>query len=390
MTVQEIYINEQVVKGRVRGLTVDQYASADLFVQGVLWNCSARIEKNHVTGVLEPKGNCTEIGLIRYLMAAGISVQDIIREKEGKILQTIPFNSRRKRASTVLTLNKDSKARVFLKGAPEIVIEYCTSYYDGSGSQQELTEEVKNKILSEIVTASFAKKAYRTLMICAKDISQQEYEQLKADNNNFKAEQDREVLEQGLSIVGIFALQDPLRDEIKDSVRKCNIAGINVRMVTGDNLDTAKAIAIEAGIVSALEADLQYVCMEGKEFREMCGGMRKLEDPNDANLVKESIANMRNFKAIEKKLKVLARSTPEDKYMLVTGLKDLSAVVAVTGDGTNDAPALKKADVGFAMNSGTNVAKEASDIVLIDDNFASIITAVRWGRNIYTNVRKFL
>jgi len=161
-------------------------------------------------------------------------------------------------------------------------------------------------------------------------------------------------------------------------------------MVTGDNLDTAKAIAIEAGIVSALEADQQYVCMEGKEFRELCGGMRKLEDHNDANLLKESIANMRNFKTIEKKLKVLARSTPEDKYMLVTGLKDLQAVVAVTGDGTNDAPALKKADVGFAMNSGTNVAKEASDIVLIDDNFASIITAVRWGRNIYTNVRKFL
>jgi len=168
------------------------------------------------------------------------------------------------------------------------------------------------------------------------------------------------------------------------------MAGINVRMVTGDNLDTAKAIAIEAGIVSALEADLQYVCMEGKQFREMCGGMKKLEDPNDANLVKESIANMKNFKAIEKKLKVLARSTPEDKYMLVTGLKELQAVVAVTGDGTNDAPALKKADVGFAMNTGTNVAKEASDIVLIDDNFASIITAVRWGRNIYTNVRKFL
>lgn len=198
------------------------------------------------------------------------------------------------------------------------------------------------------------------------------------------------MLEKDLAIVGIFALQDPLRDEIKDSVIKCNIAGINVRMVTGDNLDTAKAIAIEAGIVSALEADLQYVCMEGKEFRELCGGMRKLEDPNDANLVKESVANMKNFKAIEKKLKVLARSTPEDKYMLVTGLKDLQAVVAVTGDGTNDAPALKKADVGFAMNSGTNVAKEASDIVLIDDNFASIITAVRWGRNIYTNVRKFL
>ena len=100
---------------------------------------------------------------------------------------------------------------------------------------------------------------------------------------------------------------------------------------------------------------------------------------------------MHNFKAIVSKLKVLARSTPEDKYMLVTGLKDLGAVVAVTGDGTNDAPALKKADVGFAMGiTGTEVAKEASDIILLDDNFASIITAVRWGRNIYSNVRKFL
>lgn len=175
-----------------------------------------------------------------------------------------------------------------------------------------------------------------------------------------------------------------------DSVIKCHNAGINIRMVTGDNLDTAKAIAIEAGIVSASEAEGKYVCMEGKQFRELCGGLKKLEDPNDANLVKESVADMRTFNVIQSKLKVLARSTPEDKYMLVTGLKDLNAVVAVTGDGTNDAPALKKADVGFAMNSGTNVAKEASDIVLIDDNFASIITAVRWGRNIYNNVRKFL
>jgi len=131
--------------------------------------------------------------------------------------------------------------------------------------------------------------------------------------------------------------------------------------------------------------------MEGKQFRELCGGLKKLEDPDDPNLLKESIADMRSFSIIQSKLKVLARSTPEDKYMLVTGLKDLNAVVAVTGDGTNDAPAMKKADVGFAMGiTGTEVAKEASDIILLDDNFASIITAIRWGRNIYTNVRKFL
>jgi P-type E1-E2 ATPase len=131
--------------------------------------------------------------------------------------------------------------------------------------------------------------------------------------------------------------------------------------------------------------------MEGKEFREMVGGLKRLEDPSNRNLLKEEIGNKATFRIIKDRLKVLARSTPEDKYMLVTGLKELNAVVAVTGDGTNDAPALKKADVGFAMGlTGTEVAKEASDIILLDDNFASILTAVKWGRNIYTNVRKFL
>ncbi len=162
-------------------------------------------------------------------------------------------------------------------------------------------------------------------------------------------------------------------------------------MVTGDNIDTAKAIAIEAGLVKAEDVDKQYVSMEGREFRELCGGLKKLEDPSNRNLLREEIGNKRVFREIASKLKVLARSTPEDKYMLVTGLKELNAVVAVTGDGTNDAPALKKADVGFAMGiTGTEVAKEASDIILLTDNFASILTAVRWGRNIYTNVRKFL
>ncbi len=241
------------------------------------------------------------------------------------------------------------------------------------------------------MTDSFAKKAYRTLLIAYNELSAQEYELLKSQNNNFHTEKDREVLERGLTVVGIYALLDPLRPEIVDSVQKCYKAGINIRMVTGDNIDTAKAIAIEAGLVKAEDVDKQYVSMEGREFRELCGGLKKLEDPSNRNLLREEIGNKRVFREIASKLKVLARSTPEDKYMLVTGLKELNAVVAVTGDGTNDAPALKKADVGFAMGiTGTEVAKEASDIILLTDNFASILTAVRWGRNIYTNVRKFL
>ncbi len=223
-------------------------------------------------------------------------------------------------------------------------------------------------------------------------MSQSEYESLKMANNGFKKEKDREVLEAGLCIAGIFALQDPLRPEIIESAIRCEAAGINIRMVTGDNIDTAKAIALEAGILKHCDKDKEYVCMEGRQFREEIGGLRKIEDPNDTTgRLREEIGNKAAFRAIAKTLKVLARSTPEDKYMLVTGLKELNKVVAVTGDGTNDAPALKKADVGFAMGiTGTDVAKEASDIILLDDNFASIITAVRWGRNIYTNVRKFL
>lgn len=132
--------------------------------------------------------------------------------------------------------------------------------------------------------------------------------------------------------------------------------------------------------------------MTGKEFREQCGGLIKIEDPNNQGYLNEEIRNKLMFKRIAAKLKVLARSTPEDKYMLVRGLQDIMGrVVAVTGDGTNDAPALKKADVGLSMGiTGTNVAKEASDIVLLDDNFGSIITAVKWGRNIFQNIRKFL
>ena len=200
-------------------------------------------------------------------------------------------------------------------------------------------------------------------------------------------------MESKLAVVGIFALADPLRPEIVESVRKCKSAGINIRMVTGDNIETAKAIAIEAGIVTKEEVDGKYVCMTGKEFREEVGEkLKEIEDPSRPDGRKrEEISNKKAFRDIASKLKVLARSTPEDKYMLVTGLKDENNVVAVTGDGTNDAPALKKADVGFAMGiTGTEVAKEASDIILLDDNFASIITAVKWGRNIYTNVRKFL
>jgi Ca2+ transporting ATPase len=168
-------------------------------------------------------------------------------------------------------------------------------------------------------------------------------------------------------------------------------------MVTGDNLITAKAIAKECGILSEELSNLPDTVMEGPAFYERMGGIicrncnKKSPCDCDRKDIKEGVKNLEAFKAIQKNLSVLARSRPEDKYLLVTGLKELGEVVAVTGDGTNDAPALKKADVGFAMGiTGTEIAKHAADIIIMDDNFASIVKACMWGRNVYDNIRKFL
>jgi Ca2+ transporting ATPase len=183
-----------------------------------------------------------------------------------------------------------------------------------------------------------------------------------------------------------------LRPEIVDSMKKCRNAKIRVRMVTGDNIVTARAIAVNAGILDPIDDESkrhEYECMEGRIFRDLIG--EELVDEKTKTGIIKRPRDIEKFREIVPHLKVLARSTPNDKYLLVTGLKYLDKVVAVTGDGTNDAPALKKADVGFAMGiAGTEVAKEAADIILLDDNFSSIITAVKWGRNIYQSVRKFL
>lgn len=167
-------------------------------------------------------------------------------------------------------------------------------------------------------------------------------------------------------------------------------------MCTGDNIDTATAISINAGIVTQAEIDeneesRMYSCMTGKEFRNAVGGLIEIDHPEKVGKKIDAVGNMKKFKDIKKYLRVLARSSPEDKRILVTGVQDSDGVVAVTGDGTNDAPALTKADVGFAMGiTGTDVAKGACDIILLDDNFSSIITALRYGRNVFDNVRKFL
>jgi magnesium-transporting ATPase (P-type) len=208
----------------------------------------------------------------------------------------------------------------------------------------------------------------------------------------------RQIEKTGYTLISIVGIKDIIRKEVPEAVAKCQRAGITVRMVTGDNKITAMAIAKECNIINANTGIDNDSVMEGPEFYDRMGGLICKNCKKDAidctcgsDKIDEGVKNAAAFKAIWKTLRVLARSRPEDKYLLVTGLRELGDVVAVTGDGTNDAPALKKADVGFAMGiTGTDVAKHAADIIVMDDNFASIVKACMWGRNIYDNIRKFL
>jgi Ca2+ transporting ATPase len=196
--------------------------------------------------------------------------------------------------------------------------------------------------------------------------------------------------------LGLLGIRDIIRKEVPDAVATCRKAGITVRMVTGDNKITALAIAKECKIINEGD-EMEMAVMEGKEFYDYVGGLicKKCNNASPCECapadIVEGVKYKDKFEIIWKNLRVLARSRPEDKYLMVTGLKEYGDTVAVTGDGTNDAPAMKKSDVGFAMGkAGTDVAKHAADIVLLDDNFASIVRAVIWGRNIYDNIRRFL
>lgn len=245
-----------------------------------------------------------------------------------------------------------------------------------------LSSQLKDNITAEVIE-TYAKQALRTITIA--------YKEIQADPNTIS----EEFLEKDLTMLAIAGIKDPIRPEIQQAVVQCKEAGITVRMVTGDNITTAIAIARDCGIIDKDEVILEnsYIAMEGKKFRELVGGII-WEFPNEKDISKRGKSGVRNkeeFKRIATTTRVLARSTPDDKYLLVTGLIELDNVIAVTGDGTNDAPALKKADVGFAMGiAGTDVAKEAASIILLDDNFRSIVTACKWGRNIYDCIRKFI
>lgn len=254
--------------------------------------------------------------------------------------------------STVIEMANGSK-RIHVKGASEIVLDTCTHYLDANGAKQTIDDPMKNLLLDTI--KDYAKGALRTIAFAYKDLQGNENFEEMVPGTKIGVVEDS-----GNTLIALVGIMDIIREEVPEAVSKCNFAGVRVRMVTGDNKVTAIAIAKQCGILAEDEGDEDCVCMEGPEFYNYVGKLI-YEDTGEEVLIqgkedrkdKETVGDLEKMKTIRDKLKVLARSRPTDKYVMVAGLKQLGDIVAVTGDGTNDAPALRKGDVGFAMATGT-------------------------------------
>lgn len=300
-------------------------------------------------------GSPTEAAILTWGLKLGMDFRAVRHENE--VLHVETFNSEKKRAGVVFR-SVDGKVELHWKGAAEIILDLCTKWIDSNGERQLMTDEKRREFNHTI--EGMAAQALRCIAFASRPIEDTLIPQTEEERSEWKAP------DQGLCLMAIAGIKDPCRDGVRAAVDKCQKAGVKVRMVTGDNVYTAKAIAAECGILT-----IGGLVVEGKEFRTW----------DEAKLNSSDLDN----------LVVMARSSPLDKLKLVKALKNRGDVVAVTGDGTNDAPALKESDIGLSMGiAGTEVAKESSDIIILDDNFTSVVKVLRWGRSVYANIQKFI
>ncbi|XP_026528515.1 plasma membrane calcium-transporting ATPase 1-like [Notechis scutatus] len=374
MTVVQIFIGGKHYKIVPAPVLIHPALLAYL-LKGVSVNCAytSKILNPEVEGGLPRHiGNKTECALLGLLIELNLDYE-LMRTKipEETLYKVYTFNSDRKSMSTVLK-NAGGGYQLFSKGASEILLQKCTKILNSAAEREPFSRKDRENVIKNVI-APMASEGLRTICIAFKDFP-------GGPDSEEPVWDDEDNVIKDLTCIAIVGIEDPVRPEVPDAIRKCQNAGIVVRMVTGDNINTARAIAAKCGILHPGET---FLCLEGIEFNRLIR--------NQNGEIKQELIDR-----IWPTLAVLARSSPADKYNLVEGIinsniTEQRQVVAVTGDGTNDGPALKKADVGFAMGiAGTDVAKEASDIILTDDNFSSIVKAVMWGRNVYDSISKFL
>ena len=359
MTVRSIYVNEQTIKitgiGYIpegefqvenKKITPDENLKALLKI-AVLCNDSG-LEQDSQTGKWIIKGDPTEGALVVAAEKAGLNKEEL-EEQEPRVFE-VPFSSERKRMTTIHLLA--GRKIAYMKGAPEMVLERCSKIVI-DGKVQPFTKESQTRHFK--VTEALALEALRNLAFAYKD--------LPSGDEEFKEE-----MEENFVFVGIMSMIDPPRPEVKDAIAICKKAGIRVVMITGDHKLTAIAVGKELKLID--EKDVESQVLTGQELEQMT-------DEQLGDIVERVV--------------IYARVAPEHKVRIVKAWKQKDQVVAMTGDGVNDAPALKMSDIGIAMGiTGTEVSKEAADMVLADDNFASIVKAVREGREIFDNIKKYL
>ena len=349
MTVREIYMNDEMIKVTGSGYTPEgefifndkNVNTKDIeFLLRICALCNdAKLIYNEKWEIL---GDPTEGALIVAAAKAGLNKEEL--ERKYPRIDEIPFDSERKLMTTIHSI--DGKKIACVKGAPDVLLERCSYIYKG-GKIKKLSERDREKILK--INQMMGSNALRVLGVAYRDIGDR-----NSDN-----------IESNLVFVGLVGMMDPPRDEVSESIRKCREAGIKTVMVTGDHLMTAEAIGKQIGLLR--EGDIKLTNED----------LDKLSD-NELEDIVEDVA-------------LYARISPEHKVRILDALKRKGHIVAMTGDGVNDAPALKKADIGVAMGiTGTDVSKEASDMILTDDNFASIVNAVEEGRAIYSSIKKFV
>ncbi|HJG77835.1 calcium-translocating P-type ATPase, PMCA-type [Phocaeicola barnesiae] len=313
----------------------------DLVAEGIAVNSTAFLEEKAAGEKPSGVGNPTEIALLLWLNGQGKDYMSL--RTQAKVVNQLTFSTERKYMATLVDSPIRQKRILYIKGAPEIVMSKCNLPADAIARYNEQLLAYQNK-------------AMRTLGIAYREIAEGESDDCATLVN-----------EGGLTFQGIFAISDPIRPDVPDAVKKCQSAGIGVKIVTGDTPGTATEIARQIGLWQPEDTERNRIT--GVEFAA-------LSDEEALDRVLD--------------LKVMSRARPMDKQRLVQLLQQKGAVVAVTGDGTNDAPALNHAQVGLSMGTGTSVAKEASDITLLDDSFHSIATAVMWGRSLYKNIQRFI
>ena len=313
----------------------------DLVAEGIAANSTAFLEEKAEGEKPSGVGNPTEIALLLWLNGKGQNFMKL--PEESKAVIQLTFSTERKYMATLVDSPIQKKRILYIKGAPEIVMSKCN------------LDKAQIVNFNEQLLA-YQNKAMRTLGIAYKVVPE-----------NASDDCAELVGEGGMTFLGIFAISDPIRPDVPDAVKKCQSAGIGVKIVTGDTPGTATDIARQIGLWTPQDTERNRIT--GVEYEA-------LRD-------EEALARVLD-------LKVMSRARPMDKQRLVQLLQQKGAVVAVTGDGTNDAPALNHAQVGLSMGTGTSVAKEASDITLLDDSFNSIATAVMWGRSLYKNIQRFI